>query len=625
MPTPTTAQGIPMLDAQGNAVSVPSENVQSALTQGGYKLAVNMTGPNGVKYHVPVENQDAAQKQSGYTWDDDADNAALKSYMSAVPSQIDHSTPEGFWQSAYQSSGLQNLIDLGKQKFQDAQAGRSAEQQMIKTVTDNLKAGDYASATETLLKQLVGGGTPALPILSSIANSSIQHGTSAYNAAKSGDSSTAGAEAINAIPVAGPIIAGVGDALGKMQDQHDAGNNAGAAGTATGLAGQVITAALGGDAADAGEGVADAAAPTPSTSSAVSALSGEPSESSMASYLQNNAAPAVNPKDVAAGAAARDAGLSEGAPETEAPSPAPVQASLQSGIRNALNKVAGDEGLKPIADDVSVRDAAQNLADQFKGRSQTAFDNIEKVTNVNVTALRNRIASLDSQIDDVAITDPAKAAVLQDSKLSYEAEAQRAFDDAKSKGLDVDTARSDWNKNLRSNELSQKIRAADDGKIGQPYINPDKLTRPLQKMTDSVGGRPGPLNQLLGDDTANALVSHTENAREALQEIKTFTPKSATGQKAFTKIIANNTASTPAKLGAITGQTSTKIDWGGVVRDLGNLKPAEQEGFGAELGAARQYAARKASMQAARTFLGKGVTRVGLPLAGGAAGYELTH
>jgi hypothetical protein len=57
---------------------------------------------------------------------------------------------------------------------------------------------------------------------------------------------------------------------------------------------------------------------------------------------------------------------------------------------------------------------------------------------------------------------------------------------AKKQGLDVDQARADWNKNLRANELSQKIRNADDGALGNPNINPAKLTRPLQKMTDNV-------------------------------------------------------------------------------------------------------------------------------------------
>jgi hypothetical protein len=118
----------------------------------------------------------------------------------------------------------------------------------------------------------------------------------------------------------------------------------------------------------------------------------------------------------------------------------------------------------------------------------------------------------------------------------------------------VDQARADWNKNLRANQV----------------------TRPLQKMTDNDDGRAGGLNQLRGDESANALVEDAENARDALQEIKNFVPKSATGQQAYQKILANNTTQKAAitRLGI---KATAPTDWNGVVKDLGNLSPEQRQ------------------------------------------------
>jgi hypothetical protein len=289
----------------------------------------------------------------------------------------------------------------------------------------------------------------------------------------------------------------------------------------------------------------------------------------------------LTPKESAVAANTAKSGIAEGAAETVAPTGEDIQPALQSGIRDILNKAADEHGLEQIPENVTVRDAAQNLADQFRARSQATFQNVEKVTGINVTSLKNRISALSDQIDALAISDPEKAGALEQQKLAFENKAEGAFDAARDKGLDVDLARTDWNGNLRANELSQKIRNADDGTIGNPEINPGRLTKPLQKMLDSADGRPGGLEQLLGSDNAKALVQHAENARTATQNIKDFTPSGPTGQQALKQLISDNTGT--GLTGKLTGlpQARTLIgmkpstNWLGVYKDFSNLSSEE--------------------------------------------------
>jgi hypothetical protein len=498
--------------------------------------------------------------------------------IGGAPTVSNEPIPSGFWQSAYESSGVKSLVDMAKQQWSDAQAGKDAETEMLKNVSQSLKSGNYGQAAETLLAHLATGGTPAGSIVGNIAQNSYQHGKAAFQAVESGDPNAALSQSIKAIPIVGSMADAGASTLGTIQDDADAGNNAGAAGAAAGFVAPLAAGALGGEALEGAEG-AEAAEPVSASTP-------------LESVATQNAA---------------KSGIAEGADAvTDAPADT-SQAPLQQGIRDVLNQAASDNDLDPIPDSVSVRDVAQKLANQFKVRSQATFNNVEKVTGVNVTSLRNQIAALTDKIDDAAIDDPEKAGVLQNKKLAFEDQAQRAFDDARDKGLDIDTARSDWNKNLRASELSQKIRNADDGTVGSPNLNAGRLTKPLQKMLDDSDGRGGALQQLLGEDNANTLVQHAENARSAGNAVKEFTPTTATGQKALQAIIKSNTGT------GITGRLTNlpqartlvgmnpSTNWLGVYRDIGNLSSDEQAvQFGADAPKVNSFVKAQARAQAVK-------------------------
>lgn len=128
-------KGMPMLDAKGAPVYVPQENVQKAISDGGYKLSVDMTDPQGNKWHVPFDQQDKAQKEGKYTWDVSPENDAVKSYMTQQEQPTQFSYP------AAGPGGMIVTTTMPKQKAdQLEQEGRDArteagKQAIIATAT----------------------------------------------------------------------------------------------------------------------------------------------------------------------------------------------------------------------------------------------------------------------------------------------------------------------------------------------------------------------------------------------------------------------------------------------------------------------------------------------------------
>lgn len=303
------------------------------------------------------------------------------------------------------------------------------------------------------------------------------------------------------------------------------------------------------------------------------------------------------------------AGVSEGTAETVAPTGEDIQPQLHQGIRSFINQTASDAGLDPVPDSVPITDAPQELADAFQTRSQATFDKVEEITGIDPTALKQQMAERADQITEAAASgDLEKAGKLEMLQKADENRGIQAFNTAKAQGVDVDQARTDWNQSLRGDELSAAVRGskANTSTLANPVLDPAKLAPRLQKLAESrPGGKAPKLFQLGGEDNATALVEHAENARDATQAIKDFVPQSATGQKLFSQILSNNTIE---KSGGILrgGKVVAGTDWNGVVKDLGNLSPAQQTALGSDLARMRQVAGKQALKQnAAHVILGK--------------------
>jgi len=310
--------------------------------------------------------------------------------------------------------------------------------------------------------------------------------------------------------------------------------------------------------------------------------------------VEAKAAVPTSPIESAVTKATAKSGLPAGKPATVAPTAEDIQPTLQQGIRDTVNKVAEENGLNPVTK--SIRDIGKELGDQFYARSKDTFKQVQDATGVNPTEVQNKICTLNDKIE-AAVDDPEKAGQLEQQKLSLENTAEKAFNDAKAKGIDVEQARSDWKKYNASYEFGQHVRASAEGTMNAPTINPNKLAPRLQKFSESTSPtQAGRLQQLAGEDNAVALVEHAENARTAIHDIKEFKPSSPTGQKALDEIVRNNTEgkSSIARGGKVIGKT----DWNGVVKNFENLTPEEQTlRFGNDVPKVRQYLGRQALKQ----------------------------
>jgi hypothetical protein len=322
-------------------------------------------------------------------------------------------------------------------------------------------------------------------------------------------------------------------------------------------------------------------------------------------------APIATPKAqaVAQGVSkAAKAGVSEGTAETVAPTGETIQPQLHAGLRNFVNQTLDDAGLDAVPDSVPITDAPQKLADAFQARSQDIFNKVEELTGVNPTTLKEQMAARADQITEAAASgEVEKAGKLEMLQKADENKSLQAFNQAKAQGVDVDQARSDWNASIRGDELSAAVRGskANTSTLKNPILDPGKLAPRLQKLAESQpGGKASKLSQL-GGDRATGLVEHAENARDATQAIKDFVPQGASGQKLFSQILSNNTVEKGSLLGR--GKVVGQTDWGGVVKDLGNLSPAQQSALGDDLARMRQFAGKQAVRQTAAKLLKAGV------------------
>jgi hypothetical protein len=203
------------------------------------------------------------------------------------------------------------------------------------------------------------------------------------------------------------------------------------------------------------------------------------------------------PVETAVTKSAVKSGLPAGKPASVAPTGEDIQPTLHQGYRDFVNKVATNNGLEPIPDSVHIRNVANELDNQFTARSQATFDQVEKITNVNPTALKDIMKARADQIEQAAASgDVEKAGNLEQLQLRDENRMAKAFKDAEAKNVSVDQARDDWNKSLRAGELSQAVRNSVEGTMADPILNPTKLAPRLQKLSDPMGTRPGKLQQL---------------------------------------------------------------------------------------------------------------------------------
>lgn len=287
------------------------------------------------------------------------------------------------------------------------------------------------------------------------------------------------------------------------------------------------------------------------------------------------------------------------------PQPAPTgtmhEPVLQNSVRQQVNKVAADEGLKPIEDKTDLRDVGKDLANQFYARSKAGFDAVKKATGIDVNVLRDQISDLYSKKAEV-FSDPDKEGALIEKINELEEQANGAFEQAKAQGVDVDKPLSDWRKMNATSDYGEQVRSSVDPLQKSGTFDPSKYAPRLEKLyrsdprypgrydteTGTFTENPSRLEQVFGKQGSETMRDDAYAASETQQAVKNFKPEPGT-PGTTTKIPASTTktpAIPPTESKAlyelvrpnVKGKVlldGAKTNWNKVLQDFDKLSPEE--------------------------------------------------
>jgi hypothetical protein len=208
------------------------------------------------------------------------------------------------------------------------------------------------------------------------------------------------------------------------------------------------------------------------------------------------------------------------------PSKAPEPVDLQPGIRQAMNKVAEKEGLKPIPESTDIRDVPKALSDQLYFRSKAGFDAVKKATGVDINILKDQMYDLRLKIDST-FDNPDLEGKLIERMNALDDQAQSALQEAEKQGVNVRQPLEDWKKMHAASEYGTAVRQSAEGRYG--VINPDKYAPKVEKMYRSNSPtQPGRLQQLAGNEVAEGIRNDAYAAQETQEAIKNYKPPTDT-------------------------------------------------------------------------------------------------
>jgi hypothetical protein len=266
--------------------------------------------------------------------------------------------------------------------------------------------------------------------------------------------------------------------------------------------------------------------------------------------------------------------------------PEPVYDTLHQGVRDALDKVAQDEGVnaKPSA---SIRDVVKNTANAIRQKASGLYKQMDDALlsmSDNGEDLPGRFQKFDEDIDKLtdkisdAIGEPEKQQQYAEALDQVKANKQIALQKIKDAGLpeDLPEQAAAIHKRARALEdLSKTVQSSTDGlrpEFSKPgsdatpeRIDPVKLSRGLNRLYDNTryGGRR--LVQALGDG-AEDLLSHADAAKNALERISDRAEEQAAqaakiaAQRARARAIVVGTAAASAGLGTLLSEGSKIAD-----------------------------------------------------------------
>jgi hypothetical protein len=181
-----------------------------------------------------------------------------------------------------------------------------------------------------------------------------------------------------------------------------------------------------------------------------------------------------------------------------------VQSTLKGGVRNVVNDVANDAGVKMPTG--SLRTSVEQVADGVQSKAKGLFNQIDQATGGDFTNIDNKIKNVQFKLRDIAGTDDTLEEKLENQLSGLRAKLDDSIEAAKQNGVDpkvADQAKAAWRQMSALRDVDAQIKASTFGnaKNAPETVDPSKLVGRLQKLQDS-----GRLVEAMGEDKANALL-----------------------------------------------------------------------------------------------------------------------
>jgi hypothetical protein len=212
-----------------------------------------------------------------------------------------------------------------------------------------------------------------------------------------------------------------------------------------------------------------------------------------------------------------------------------IQKPLQDGIRSIVNDAATKAGITP-APSASIRDVVQNVSDSLKAKSQGLYSALDEASGGRAQRFRDAARNVSDKLSEIVGLDDDKEAELLKRQTEIETAHQAMLEELSAKGYDpnmLKQADAVWKQQSALNDLSNSIRQSTTGlrpelavtakgATSPESVNPKTLFTKVNRLNDSRvngAGKVGRLAQAIGQDNANGLLQHIDNAYVQAQRI----------------------------------------------------------------------------------------------------------
>ncbi len=204
-----------------------------------------------------------------------------------------------------------------------------------------------------------------------------------------------------------------------------------------------------------------------------------------------------------------------------------LQQPLQNGVRTILSDAAAKAGV-PAPASASIRDAAQQVSDSVKAKASQLYQTLDTVSGGQAQRFRDAAQNVSDQLRSIVGLDDEKEAELTVKQADIDKAHKAMLDRLQAAGHDPNMlaqADATWKQQAALSDLSNAVRQSTtglrpelaEGATGATTpeaLSPRILFTKINRLNDR-----GRLAQAIGQDNANALLQHVDQAYVQAQKI----------------------------------------------------------------------------------------------------------